>query len=79
MEMDIRKATSQRILELCSSNDMIQADLIKETGLPPSTIKSIIHGQSKNPGIVNLAKIAGGFGMSIREFFDSDAFDHILK
>ena len=30
-----------------------------------------------NPGICNIKKIADGFGMTIREFFDSDIFNDL--
>ena len=41
------------------------------------TFKSIMNGKSKNPGICNIKKIADGFGMTIREFFDSDIFNDL--
>jgi len=37
--------------------------------MPLSTLKCILNGRSKNPGIVNIQKIAEGFNMSIREFY----------
>jgi len=46
-------------------------------GMPPSTFKSIISGKSKNPGIVNINKIADGLGITIREFYDSDIFNEL--
>ena len=42
-----------------------------------ATFKSIMNGKSKNPGICNIKKIADGFGMTIREFFDSDIFNDL--
>lgn len=36
-----------------------------------------MNGQSKNPGITNIKRIADGFGVSIREFYDSDMFDDL--
>ena len=36
-----------------------------------------MNGQSKNPGIANIKRIADGFNMSIREFYDSDIFDNL--
>jgi len=48
-----------------------------KAGMPPSTFKSIIGGKSKNPGIVNINKIADGLGVSIREFYDSELFDDL--
>lgn len=45
--------------------------------MPPSTYKSILNGKSKNPGIVNINKIADALGVSIREFYNSDVFDNL--
>ena len=45
--------------------------------MPPSTVKSILHGKSTNPGIVNIKKIAEGLGVTIREFYDSEIFDDL--
>jgi transcriptional regulator with XRE-family HTH domain len=46
-------------------------------GISQSTIKSILNGESKNPGIVTLKKICDGLDISIRTFFDSDLFDDL--
>ncbi|MCI9104995.1 MAG: helix-turn-helix transcriptional regulator, partial [Lachnospiraceae bacterium] len=46
-------------------------------GMPSSTYKSIISGKSKNPGIVNINKIADGLGVTIREFYNSELFDEL--
>ncbi len=45
--------------------------------MPLSTLKCILNGRSKNPGIVNIQKIAEGFNMSIREFYSCDLFDNL--
>ena len=37
----------------------------------------IPSGKSKNPGIVNIEKIAEGLGVTIREFYDSEIFDNL--
>ena len=75
--MNVREATGRRIQELCRNKQMTENMLIYQSGMPPSTFKSIMNGKSRNPGIVNIKKIADGFGMSIREFYDSDMFDNL--
>lgn len=52
-------------------------ELAYKTGMPPSTVKSIMNGKSKNPGIVNIKKMAEGLGLTIREFYDDDIFDNL--
>ena len=63
-----------RILELCEEKHMTINKLATEAGLSPSSLKSILYGNSKNPGIVTLKIIADGFGISITEFFNTDYF-----
>ena len=44
------------------------------SSVAPSTIKNILYGKSRNPGIVTLKMICDGFGITLDEFFDSDLF-----
>lgn len=75
--MRIYEATNLRINEPRMERRMSEYALIYQTGMPPSTVKSILHGKSQNPGIVNVKKIAEGLGVTIREFYDSDIFDEL--
>ena len=75
--MTIREATSFRITELCREKNSSGYSVSYRAGMPSSTYKSIINGKSKNPGIVNINKIADGLGVTIREFYDSELFDEL--
>ena len=75
--MRICEATNLRINELRKQRRLTEYALIYQTGMPPSTVKSILHGKSMNPGIVNIKKIAEGLGVTRREFYDSDIFDEL--
>lgn len=75
--MKICEATNKRIEEIRKEKRMSEYALIYQTGMPASTVKSILHGKSKNPGIVNIKKLAEGLGISIRDFYDSDIFDNL--
>ncbi len=75
--MRICEATNLRINELRKQRRLTEYALIYQTGMPPSTVKSILHGKSPNPGIVNIKKIAEGLGVTMREFYDSDIFDEL--
>lgn len=48
--------------------------LARLSAVPPSTVKNIIYGVSKNTGIVTLKLLCDGMGISIVEFFDTDTF-----
>lgn len=75
--MTILEATSYRIAELCEKKNLSSYRVIYNAGMPSSTFKSILNGKSKNPGIVNINKIAEGLGISIREFYNSEIFDQL--
>ena len=65
------------IRELLKRDRLTLYALSYKTGMPLSTLKCILNGRSKNPGIVNIQKIAEGFNMSIREFYSCDLFDNL--
>ena len=75
--MNINEATITRIRTLSKAQRLSMYELAYKTGMPPSTVKSIMTGKSKNPGIVNIKKMAEGLGLTIREFFDDDIFDNL--
>ncbi len=75
--MKVCEATNMRIQQLRKERRMTVYALIYRSGMPSSTVKSILHGKSQNPGIVNIKKIAEGLGVTIREFYNSDIFDDL--
>lgn len=72
--MKIHEAVVMRILQLCETQDITPNGLSNKSGVPQGTVKSILNGESMNPGIVNLKKLCDGFDISITEFFDTDYF-----
>ena len=75
--MNINEATITRIRTLSKAQRLSMYELAYKTWMPPSTVNSIMNGKSKNPGIVNIKKMAEGLGLTIREFFDDDIFDNL--
>lgn len=67
----------ERIYELCNERNITPNALSYLAGISQSTIKSILNGESKNPGIVTIKKICDGFDISLIEFFDTDKFKNI--
>ena len=72
--MTTRECVANRILELCAQRKMNINMLIRSSALPPSTVKNIINGVSRNPGIVTLKMICDGLDISLTEFFDTENF-----
>ena len=72
--MGIYDLVVQRIYELCRERDITPNALSFLAGISQSTVKSILNGESRNPGIVVLKKICDGLDISIVDFFDTDEF-----
>lgn len=75
--MRTKEAVAKRILALCEDRGIAVNALANLSGVSPSTIYSMLNEKSQNPGVVSLKKICDGLDISIREFFDSDLFDHL--
>ena len=75
--MRICEVTAQRIRDLCRERGITPNGLSYISGVSQSTIKSILNGESQNPGIATIKKICDGLDISLREFFDCDLFDHL--
>ncbi|MDE6149090.1 MAG: helix-turn-helix domain-containing protein [Ruminococcus sp.] len=75
--MKTRDAVIKRILELCEEKYITINGLATSAGIPPSTVKSIIYGVSKNPGVVTIKMICDAFGITLAEFFNTDLFNDL--
>ncbi|MGN0591778.1 MAG: helix-turn-helix domain-containing protein [Ruminococcus sp.] len=75
--MNAKEAVAKRILNLCDEKGMSINYLANLSGIPASTVYSMLNQKSRNPGIVSLKKICDGFEITLREFFDADIFDHL--
>ena len=75
--MNMTEATRQRIQELCYERNITLCKLATISGIPYTTIKSIIYNQSNNPGVVTIKKICDGLDISIVEFFDTETFRNL--
>ena len=51
--------------------------LAMESAVAPSSIKNILYGKSKNPGIVTIKMLCDGFGISLIDFFNTDSFKNL--
>ncbi len=69
--MGICEFTVNRIYELCRERKITPNALSYMCGIPQATVKSILNGESKNPGIVTIKKICDGLEITMMEFFDT--------
>lgn len=72
--MGIYQYTRNRILQLCKQRGITPNALSYAAGISQSTVKSILGGESKNPGIVTLKKICDGLDITLIEFFDTEQY-----
>ena len=72
--MTTRECVAKRIIDLCYERNLAFNALAHQAGIPPSTVKNILNGASKNPGIVTIKMICDGLGISLVEFFDTEEF-----
>ena len=70
----MRECVVARLLELCDEHRMTINGLAHASGVAPSTVKNIVNGVSRNPGVVTLKKLCDGLGVSVVDFFDTEEF-----
>ncbi len=75
--MDTREAVVNRIRELYKARGWSMNSLSNEAGVPPSTIKNIMNGTSRNPGVVTLKKLCDAFEITLDEFFATEEFRNL--
>jgi transcriptional regulator with XRE-family HTH domain len=77
--MDTSKTVSYRIRVLCKDKKITPHSLGFASGVPQSTIKSILNGESLNPGIVTVKKLCDGLGVSLYDFFNTPIFENLER
>ena len=75
--MKIQEALVARVFELCEERNVTINGLATSAGIAPSTLKSIIYGISKNPGVVTIKILCDAFEITLAEFFDTDLFNNL--
>ena len=75
--MNTKEAVAARIIELCRERDIAINALANVSGIPPSSVYSLLNEKSQNPGVVTIKKLCDGLEITLREFFNSSLFDNI--
>ncbi len=75
--MNTYEAVKNRILQLCYEKRLTIHKLATESAVAPSSIKNILYGKSKNPGVVTIKMLCDGFGITITEFFNTAEFKNL--
>lgn len=75
--MDTVTAVKNRILELIGERKITINKLAYLSALPPSSLKSILYGGSKNPTLLTIKLICDGLSITLSEFFDTPEFNNL--
>lgn len=75
--MGIYDLVVERIYELCKEKNITPNALSYMSGVSQSTVKSILNGESKNPGVVTIKKLCDGLEISITDFFSTEQFRNL--
>ena len=73
--MGTQEAIAKRILQLCKERGLTPNGISNLAAVPQATVKSILNGESKNPGTVTIKKLCDGFEITLGEFFSTPEFD----
>jgi len=72
-----QEAVVERIKGLCAQRKLKISQLAYNAGMPPSTLKNIMKGNSRNTGIVTIKMICDGLNISLDEFFHCELFSNL--
>lgn len=75
--MDTRLVIAQRLQQLCGEYHITINKLANISGVSPSTVKSILYGNSKNPKIITIKMLCDGLNITLGEFFSTKEFDEL--
>lgn len=73
--MKLSHAVALRLQELLKQNNMTRYALFKATGVTQPTIGDVLFERNKSVSLLILYELCQGFGINLREFFDSPLFD----
>ena len=77
--MSTKETIAARIRQLCREQGITPNRLSNLAGVPQATVKSILNGESKNPGTVTIKKLCDGLGITLGSFFSTPEFDALLQ
>ena len=73
--MNTAEAIAYRIRQLCKQHGITPNGLSTLSAVPQSTIKSILNGESQNPGSVTIKKLCDAFEITLGQFYSTPEFD----
>ncbi len=75
--MDTVSVARNRILQLFEERKITINKLATLSALPPSSIKNILYGKSRNPKLLTIKMICDGLDITLSDFFSTPEFDSL--
>lgn len=75
--MDMIEAVRNRVLGICGERKLTINKLATMAGMPPSSLKNILYGKSRNPKLITIKMLCDGLDMTLGEFFSTEEFDSL--
>lgn len=75
--MDTVTVVRNRILQLCGERGISINKLATICALPPSSIKNILYGKSRNPKLITIKMICDGLDITLGDFFSTPEFNSL--
>lgn len=72
--MNAAMAVRIRIMQLCEERRITINKLATLSALPPSSVKNILYGKSKDPKLTTIKKMCDGLDITLGQFFDAPVF-----
>lgn len=69
----------ERINNLCKKKRMTYYALSYKSAVPMTTLIHIMDKSTVNPGVLTIGKLCDGFGITLKEFFDSPEFENLER
>jgi transcriptional regulator with XRE-family HTH domain len=77
LAVNTREVVAYRIRQLCKERGITPNKLSTISAVSQATIKSILNGESQNPGTVTIKKLCDGLEITLGEFFSTPEFDSL--
>ncbi len=75
--MTTTTAIRQRILELCAQQGITINRLATRSGVTQSTVNNIVSGRNRSATVSTIKKLCDGLDITLRDFFDTPAFEDL--
>ena len=75
--MQLKTATSRRIIELCNQHGYTPNKLAELSAIPPSTFNDLLNEKRENPSSLIISKICKTLKIELKDFYNSDLFKNL--